>query len=456
MVKLLFFNRDKGGVNYFRTETPAIQLQNDYSDEFDITLKNSFKDESIDSIIKELSEYDIIHYHRTIVKDIEQNKIILNSLKEKGVTVIYDVDDYWELDKTHPLYLHSIKTDLKNLTITNIINADYVTTTTDVFATEIRKYNENVTVLNNSVNSEILPQYRNNNKYNRDVVNITYVAGSSHLNDLKMLDGVINLLNSDTSLKNKFRIILAGFDINGVTNERVVNPEFIKIIKVLNLYNNDFITKMKKFNGDISKINEIPQQIKDSFKDKVFINKQRDIKPTESVYYKYEGILTDNGNIFNKDREYINYLNKFTKEKYIKEDSVKYIRRWTSKPNEYAKVLDETDILIAPLVNNKFNNFKSNIKQVEAATRKLPIVCSDVLPYNVEGINNENCILIKSSKNQKRDWAKSLKKLILDKDYRERIGNKLHEDLSNNYNLINVTEKRAELYKSLVGKNEMV
>lgn len=456
MVKLLFLNRDKGGVNYFRTETPAIQLQNDYSNDFDITLKNSFKDESIENIIDELSGYDIIHYHRTFVNDIEKNTNIINTLKNNGTTLILDIDDYWELDKTHPLYQYSLKINLKGITISNLINVDHVTTTTDIFAHEIRKYNKNVTVLKNGVNSQLLPQYRNNNKKDRDIVNITYVAGSSHLNDLTLLNGVVNLLNSDMSLKNKFRIILAGFDINGTINERVVNPDFIKAIKILNLYNNNFITKMKKFNGDITKIKEIPQQIKEVFKDKVYINKQRDIKPNESVYYKYEAILTDNGKLLNNDREYINYLNKFTKEKYIKEHSVNYIRRWTAKPNEYAKVLDETDILIAPLVDNKFNNLKSNLKQVEAATRKLPIVCSDVLPYNVDGINDENCILIKPSKNQQRDWARSLKKLILDKDYRERIGNKLYDDLSLEYNLVNVTEKRVELYKTLVSKNEMV
>lgn len=456
MVKLLFFNKDKGGVNYFRTEIPAIQLQNDYTDHFNITVKNSFKDESTDNIIKELSEYDIIHYHRTIVKDIEQNNLILDSLKDKGVTLIYDVDDYWELDITHPLHMHSIKANLKNLTLSNIVKADHITTTTDVLANEIRKYNNEVTVLKNSVNSDLLPQYRNNNKYDRDILNITYIAGSSHLNDLKLLDGVVNLLNSDISLKNKFKFILCGFDTKGYITENVINPEFTKVMKMLNLYTNDFVIQMKKYNGDISKIKQIPQQIKDVFKDKVFINKQREIKPNESIYYKYESILTDNGKLLNNDREYINYLNKFTKEKYIKEDSVRYIRRWTAKPNEYAKVLDETDILIAPLADNKFNNLKSNLKQVEAATRKLPIVCSDVLPYNVDGVNDENCILIKPSKNQKRDWAKSLKKLIMDKEYRESIGNKLYKDFSVEYNLVNVTEKRVNLYKNLIMKNEMV
>jgi glycosyltransferase involved in cell wall biosynthesis len=455
MHKLLFFNKDNGGVNYFRTETPAIQLKSDYSDIFDISIKNSLKNETnIDEIVDELSVYDIIHYHRSFVNNIELNLSIINKLKDKNIILIYDIDDYWVLDITHLLYTQAINSKLKELTISNIVNADYVTTTTDHFLNEIIKYNKNVLVLKNSVNPNISPQFVNNNKFNRDVVNITYLGGSSHLYDLKLIEGTINILNSDKELKNKFKIILGGFDTSGIINEKIMNPEFIKSIKILNLYTNDFINQFKKHKGDIEKIKGLPKEVIDAFKNKVFIYKKRNITPKESIYYKYENILTDNYRLLNNDTTYLNYLNKFTKEKYINENKVNYVRRWTAKTNEYAKILDETDILLAPLVDNKFNNYKSNLKQVEAVTRKLPIVCSDVLPYNVDGINGVNCILIKNKKNQAKHWAKALKKLILDENYRKELGNKLYEDIYEEYNLINVTKKRVELYTSLINKKE--
>jgi len=454
-IRILFFNKDKGGVNYFRTETPAVELNNQFSDVFNVNIKNNLKGKTKDEIVEELSNYDIIHYHRTFVNNTALNAEIMKDLKSKGIKLILDIDDYWELDRTHPLYLHSINLGLKENTIQNIKDSDYVTTTTEVFKREIEKYNPNVFVLFNSVNPEQQPQFRDNNKFDRKVVNITYIGGSSHLYDLEILRGVTNILKSDNTIKNKFKIVLGGFDTNGTIDEKQINPDFIKILKMLNLYNNNIMNQVKKYNGDINKIKEIPQNVKDIFKNGIFKVTKRNIKPNESVYYKYENILTDNYNLINDNQEYFNYLNKFVKDKYVNEDDVQYIRRWTCKPNEYAKILDETDILIAPLLDTKFNNMKSNLKQLEASTRKLPIVCSDVVPYNVDG-NNSNCILIKHKKNQEKDWAKALKKLILDSDLRKELGNNLYNDFNNKYNLINVTKSRADLYKMIVNNTVYV
>lgn len=455
-IKLLFFNRDKGGVNYFRTETPAIQLKYKYSDIFDIELKNEILGKDVDTIFNELKGYDIIHYHRTFVTSLDINLQLINMLKNNGTKLIVDIDDYWILDKTHPLYTYSIETNLKDIAIQNLINADYVTTTTEFFKNEIKKYNKNVLVLVNSINTDIQPQFKNNNKFDRDCVNITYIGGSSHLYDVKLLEGTVNMLHNDNSLKNKFKIILGGFDTNGTKTERSLNPDFVKAMQILNLYNNKFISTLKSVNGDLTKIKGLPLQVVELFKNNVFLTKKVDIKPQESVYYEYEKILTDNYKLVGNNPEYINFLNKFLKEKYVHENDVNYVRRWTAKPNEYAKILDETDILLAPLVDNPFNNMKSNLKQVEAMTRKLPIICSDVVPYNVEGVNNHNCILIKNKKNQERDWAKSLKKLILDKDYRNELGNNLYNDFKEKYSLENVTKERVDLYKLVSLKNELV
>ena len=132
------------------------------------------------------------------------------------------------------------------------------------------------------------------------------------------------------------------------------------------------------------------------------------------------------------------------------DDEGNFGRRWTEKANTYAQVLDETDIVIAPLDDNKFNQMKSNLKQVECWSRKLPIVCSDIPPYNVHGRHMENCILIPAKKDAYKDWQKYLKNLILDADLRKRLGEQLYEDFKEEYNLANVTKKRAEFYESVV------
>lgn len=452
-IKVLFFNKDKGGVNYFRTETPAIQLKASNNEDFDISIKNEIKGKNIEEIFNEFKDFDIIHYHRSLLNNLNSNLELINKLKENNIKLIVDLDDYWELDKSHPLYIVAKQQNLKELAIQNISNADYVTTTTEIFANEIKKYNQNVTVLYNSVNPNILPQYNSNNNFDRDLITISYIGGSSHLYDVQLLNGMVNLLNSDNSTRGKFRVLLGGFDTSGTIGEKHMNEEFVKILKMLNLYNNNILSKVKLNKGFIDKIVEIPLDIRNIFKNGVFIDKLRPIKPSESIYVKYEKILTDNYKLIN-NREYLNHLDKFTKEKYVNEDKMQYVRRWTAKPNEYAYILDETDILLAPLVDNKFNNMKSNLKQVEASTRKIPIICSDVLPYNVDGSHGKNCLLVKSSKNEAKTWYKYAKNLIIDKDLRESMGNNLYNDFKEKYNLENTNKKRVNLYMNLININE--
>jgi len=101
---------------------------------------------------------------------------------------------------------------------------------------------------------------------------------------------------------------------------------------------------------------------------------------------------------------------------------------------------------------NGIINHNSNLKQVECWTRKLPIVCSDIPPYNVHGRHMENCVLIPAEKNAPKYWIKYLKKLILNPDLRKQLGEQLYEDFKVEYNLAEVTKKRAEFYKAAVLK----
>ena len=101
---------------------------------------------------------------------------------------------------------------------------------------------------------------------------------------------------------------------------------------------------------------------------------------------------------------------------------------------------------------NGIINHNSNLKQVECWTRKLPVVCSDIPPYNVHGKHLENCVLIPNEKNAHKYWVKYLKRLILNPDLRKQIGEQLYNDFKDEYNLENVTKKRAEFYRAAVMK----
>ena len=451
-IRVLFYNPDAAGVNYFRTLTPAMELERNHSDEFHVEI-NPQLDFNDPNLIDYLKTFHIIHYHRQFLNDTRQMHNLATELRKSGTILINDIDDYWELHKDHPYYMISKDKKLHLPIIENLKIADYVTTTTELFAEEIRKVTgrDNVIVLYNSVDPTWMKQFQNNWKPDTDGrVRITYMAGSSHRGDVEQLETVMNVISNDYDLKDKFKVIVAGWDSDGSTTDVTFNEEFGDELKKKGLWTSEVVKSINNSRGNVDLMHKIPDTLKEKYRGNVFSEKQRDIKSEESVYLLYENILTnDHKMITNPD--YLQWLMNFERDvKY--EDEGNFARRWTQKANTYAQVLDKTDIVIAPLANNSFNTKKSNLKQVECWTRKLPIVCSDVPPYNVHGKHMENCILIPSEKNAHKYWKKYLKKLILDADLRKKLGEQLYEDFKEDYNLVNVTKKRADFYKAAVAK----
>ena len=276
------------------------------------------------------------------------------------------------------------------------------------------------------------------------------MAGSSHMGDVEQLKSVINVLNSNSETRGKFKIIIAGWDTEGSTTEINFNQEFGDELQLMGVWNMNMVKAINKTKGNIDLLPNLPQELRDRYRGKIFSEKKRDIKSNESIYFTYEKILTDNHKII-QNQDYLDWLMNF--ERNIDySDEGNFARRWTQKANTYATTLNETDIVLAPLADNEFNGMKSNLKQVECWSRKLPIVCTDIPPYNVHGRHMENCILIPNKKNAHKYWKKYLKQLILDADLRKRLGEQLYEDFKEEYNLANVTKKRAEFYKSVVSK----
>jgi glycosyltransferase involved in cell wall biosynthesis len=455
-IRILFYNLDGAGVNYFRTLTPAMELERNHSDEFYVEI-NPQLDFNDPKIIDYLKSFHIIHYHRQFLNDTKQMLNLAIELRKSGTILIVDIDDYWNLHKAHPFYSLSQERKMHIPIIENLKIADYVTTTTDLFANEIRKVTgkDNVITLYNSVDPTWMKQFQNNWKPDPDgLVRITYAAGSSHMGDVEQLTGVFNVLHNDPDLKDKFKVIIAGWDTEGNTTDITFNQEFATDLQKLNLWTTEMVKAINKTRGNVDMLPKLPETLKNKYRGKVFSEQQRDIKSEESVYLIYEKILTDNHNMI-KDKDYLQWLMNF--ERNVKyENEGNFARRWTQKANTYAEVLNETDIVIAPLADNSFNRMKSNLKQVECWTRKLPIVCSDIPPYNVDGKHMENCILIPAEKNARKYWQKYLKRLILNADLRKNLGEQLYEDFSTEYNLEHVTKKRAEFYREAVQKLLMV
>lgn len=452
-IRVLFYNLDGAGVNYFRTLTPAMELERNHSEEFYVEI-NPQLDFNDPDIVDYLKSFHIIHYHRQFLNDTQQMIKLSEELKKAGTTLIVDVDDYWHLHPKHPFYSLAKERKMHVPIIENLKIADYVTTTSELFANKVKEITgkDNTEVLYNSIDPTWMKQFQDKRKPDPDGrVRITYMAGSSHMGDVEQLYGVVNVLDSDPATKDKFKIIIGGWDTEGSTTEVTFNQKFGDELQLRGLWNQKMAKAINDSRGDVDALPNLPEDLKEEYRGKVFDENKRDIKSEESVYFMYEKILTSNHKII-KNKDYYDWLMNFERNvSYPDEDN--FARRWTQKANTYATTLDETDIVIAPLADNDFNKCKSNLKQVECWSRKLPIVCSDIPPYNVDGRHMENCVLIPNKKNAHKYWSKYLKRLILNPDLRKQIGEQLYEDFHEKYHLANVTKKRAEFYKKVVMDN---
>lgn len=109
---------------------------------------------------------------------------------------------------------------------------------------------------------------------------------------------------------------------------------------------------------------------------------------------------------------------------------------------EYMNFYNEADISVVPLVESKFNGMKSNLKVLEAATKKIPVIVSNVDPY-------KGCPYAVKVENQ-TDWYKNLKKLANDAIYRKEMGEANYEWCSTYFHLDKINELREQLYRSLI------
>ena len=400
-IKILVVPSDRTGVGKFRSVDPHVFLQNLYGDDFhvDIDYEPPYDDMSY------WSQYQIVACHRSIGPDFEKANELIKKLTENGIITIVDIDDYWMPGKEHPIHDIIRFNKINEKIVANLKVATYVTTTTKIFADEIKKFNKNVVVFPNAINPNE-PQFKEPT-LESDRLRIGWLGGSSHLHDLQLLDSPLGKI---THLKDKLQFVLCGFDTRGT-------------------------------------VTEINQQTGE--------HKKRDILPHETVWAQYEKIFTQNHSLVSED--YKKYLLKYTQEKYPNELDESYVRVWTQPVTSYAKNYSKFDISLAPIKNTMFNRMKSQLKVIEAGFYKKAIIASDLGPYTLDlkhclnqgNFVDGNAMLVDENRNHS-DWAKYIKKLVENPNMIKDMGERLYETVKDTYDLNVVTKNRAEFYKSLI------
>lgn len=396
---------NQGGVGFYRSTQPHIQLEQQYPEEFSVTFEMNPNWDNLTSFKK----YQIIHIHKALFNNMNSFYKAMDFFKKNNIATIMDIDDHWKLDYRHPQYKTVQIYKIDELIKQNLRIFDYITTTTDLFKKEITPFNKNVYVIPNAINPED-PRFqikKNDSKRLR----IGMVMGSTHEYDMALIGKISEQLSKEELEQVQF--VLCGYDLRGSMKEVDVKTGRVK---------------------------------------------ERPILPKESVWYRYEKTMTSDYKIISP--EYKDFLSKFVpNSEYEKVNDEPYRRCWTKPMDSYYQHYANVDVLLAPLDVSEFNKVKSPLKVAECVFSKTAIIASDFGPYTLDLRNGfqrggeiddtANALLVHPTKNNKH-WLRFIKILIKNRDLVKKLQDNLYEDLHEKYDLRNVTKERADFYKKII------
>ena len=392
IIKILVISSNFDGIGYYRINSPYLSIDDEQLDIKFLPMSDfTFKmDENT------LKEFEFIVYHKTLpLKSINEVDEFLRIKNKYNIKLIIDIDDYWDLDPTHIYYeTNNIDNRLEKL-INNIRLADYVTTTTPFLASVIKNYNKNVVIFENAVN--IKEQQWIPRKIDSDKTRFLWGGSITHYNDLKLMDYAFG--NIEDELFKKIQVYIAGFDLrikDSNNNFRITNP------------NNNPWTEFEK----------------------IFTNNYKNIKNND--YLKWLKTFNDGEDLYGYNEEFKNEF---------------YQRRWTKPIFQYGEMYNEADVALAPLVNNTFNNMKSQLKVIEAGIHKCPIIASKNPPYIIDVINGKHGFLIDDM--NKQEWYNKIKFFVENPNAIVDMGESLNELILEKYTLDKINEKRIEFFKMI-------
>ena len=141
----------------------------------------------------------------------------------------------------------------------------------------------------------------------------------------------------------------------------------------------------------------------------------------------------------NSKRIWNNMFNSFTAG-----GTLPYMKLHSLEPHNYMQLYEYADIVLVPLENTSWHSCKSNLKLLEAATKKLPVICSKVEPYSLD--TDAPVLWVESQK----DWYIHIKDLILNPNKRQDYGEKLYEWAKQKYSIHKINEGRRQAFADII------
>lgn len=189
----------ENGVSYHRLSGPFAWLHR--LGKIELTVINGMTKE----YISHMPKTDILVFNRMVFPEGHSTETIL-ALKEAGVKVWCDIDDYWHLHPGHMLEHEYRKHGTGDIIAKAIEHSDIVTCTHDYLARKIRQFNPNVRVVPNAINT--FEQQWKHIGIQPDANSFGWMGSAAHKMDIDLLGRPLKKYwQSETSWK----IMYAGY-----------------------------------------------------------------------------------------------------------------------------------------------------------------------------------------------------------------------------------------------------
>ena len=109
--------------------------------------------------------------------------------------------------------------------------------------------------------------------------------------------------------------------------------------------------------------------------------------------------------------------------------------------NLYMNFYAEADMLIVPLLDNKFNRLKSNLKALEAGAKRIPILAYNRAPY-------DDIPTIFKVEN----WERDIRRMAFSKQMRDDYGQANGDYVREHYDIFKINEERFATYSKLIAQ----
>jgi len=221
------------GIHHHRIVNPLAYMPQDDSIEVEI-LQQHTDEQKIDC--------DILLYNKYCMTEPR----FIRKLQANGMKVALDVDDMWHLPQSHPSYQLFKENSIGEITEEHIRLADVVICTTMRLQDKIRAtLNKNTVVIPNALPFNRDQYVKGDRVRGREIsgnekTRFMYLTGSTHKEDVKMLDGKFTRIGGDPFMTANAEFILCGYN---PTKAKIYNTKEDMLAK-----NDNY--KVKEVNGE--------------------------------------------------------------------------------------------------------------------------------------------------------------------------------------------------------------